>query len=532
MTPFKLARYRGQDDAPVTKSFRDVSGGQNTRIARNIIAQNQAFELTNVDIIVPGERNKMRGSVLIGDDVSNDSVVKTFDYQRQGYTDNLIMIDNQTLRASESEGNWATVKNDFTASLSDYGIERVKESGLIPDDVIIVQNGTDNAIRLHKNSSDVWAEQDLGSTAGTGSDSPPKSTVMCWYGNRLWVLKNDLLYFSSAYPADYSTAFDTVNDAYRVPVGEERFLIPTRDLGIIIGGENAIWALAPSATPSATDKPEPIVTSYGAVSKQGWINAGDDIYWFAQDGLRALKRTVQDKLQSGTSYAISFFQKTEFEAIDWNYISRLAMGYFPSGNKIVTTVPTGINSFKTWIYYPATNSFSFITGWSPRSFATHKISGEERLYYGKHGNGTVYRAFHGFTDEGTTTTDGTAISMTEQGREEDFNIPHQYKNGGEIEVEASIVGNYNLTISARADQGNYSVLGTLNLEDESSPTLPVALPFTLSDDFVVRGKFHLDSLGRFRTIQYKIENSDVPTADIKIFNVTIITFVEQYDEEE
>jgi len=168
----------------------------------------------------------------------------------------------------------------------------------------------------------------VSSTAGTGSDSPPKSTVMCWYSNRLWVLKNDLLYFSDAYASDYATAFDTVTNAFRLPVGKEMFMAATRDLGIIVGGQQAIWAIAPSVTPAATDKPQPIITDKGCVSKDAWALIGDDIYFFSQDGLRALKRTVQDKVQMGADYALSYLLKDEFEGINWAYIDRLNMKYF------------------------------------------------------------------------------------------------------------------------------------------------------------------------------------------------------------
>ncbi len=42
-----------------------------------------------------------------------------------------------------------------------------------------------------------------------GATSPPITTVMEWYGNRIWCLKNDLLYWSDAYDSDYSTAFNS-----------------------------------------------------------------------------------------------------------------------------------------------------------------------------------------------------------------------------------------------------------------------------------------------------------------------------------
>lgn len=524
------ASFQIPDAQSLTIVRRNMSGGMNTRQHPSHIGDNQAENITNIKLDTLGKRIKRSGSVAISDDMGADSVLALHDYQRQGYTDQLMCIEANNLNAIESEGNHAEVKGDFTASLTDWGIISAKESGITPDDIIIVQNGTDNPFRFQKDSSNNWQTQDLGNTAGTGSDSPPKSTVMAWYGNRVWVLKNDLLYFSAAYSADYSAAFDTVADWFRIPVGQEMGIHPTRDTGIIVMGKNAIWGIAPSVVPDpSTDKPEPLVTSQGVVSKKGWCAVGDDLYFFAQDGLRSLRRTVQDKLQIGSSYPISWNLQREYDEIEWAYIDRLAMVYFPVENIIKITVPTGAATFKTWIYYPALNSFTIEDGKSPRCYATHKISGEQRLYYGVHGDGRVYRDNYGYTDQGTTASNGTAITSTEEGREEDFGQPLIQKCGGEIEIEASAVGgDYSLDVYAKSDGGTYVNLGSMSLASDTAPTLPVNLPFTLADDYVVRQKFSLDQLGAFRTIQIKIVNDDTNTEEVSWQGVNVITYPEEY----
>ncbi|HNX03697.1 MAG TPA: hypothetical protein PKM71_08535, partial [Candidatus Cloacimonas sp.] len=408
----QLSQIRTPDDAPLFVVRRDLSGGVNSRQNGSLIGETQATALYNADIGTGGESSKRPGSVLIGNDVGNDSIIGLHNFIIQGATDQLLAYEDTTLWNWLGSGNWTSLKADFTTS-TEVGIISAKESGLAPDDIAIIQNGVNNAFRLDAAGN----FQDLGSTSGTGSDSPPKSTVMCWYGNIVWVLLNDLLYFSDAYSADYSTAFDTVSNSFRLPVGAERGLVATRDTGIVVMGDQAIWGLAPSSTPSATDKPEPLITNHGVVSKKGWCQAGDDIYYFAQDGFRALKRTIQDKLQ-GDERPISYNLKDEFERISWAYIERLSMKYFD--NKIFISVPTGASTFDTWVYYTATKSFMIIQGWSPRCLETYKIDGEEGLYYGKQGNGVVYQAWTGYTDEGTTTTNGTAINFQEEGRKEDL----------------------------------------------------------------------------------------------------------------
>lgn len=518
------------DDRPFFAIKRSMEGGVNTRSEPSNVQENQGVTLDNVDLGVPGQITKSLGSVLIANDKGSDSVVALHNYIRQGYADQLVMLEDTTLWTNEAEAStWTSVKADFSAD-EDVGIVQVKESGLVPDDVLMVNVGDSNWFRLHKASGGSWAEQDLGNTAGTGTDSPPASTVGAWYGNRFWVLKNDQFYFSTAYAADYSIVFNTVADVYRIPVGTERGIVPTRDTGMIVMGNEAIWGLAPSATPAASDKPEPLVTNHGVVSKRGFVNAGDDIYYFAQDGFRALKRTLQDKMQAGVSYPISYGLKDEYDAISWAHISRLSMRYFD--NKIFIAVPTSSSTFDTWIYFPAFGTFTIKKGWSPRCWTTYKVGGEERLYYGKHADGVVYRAWYGFTDEGTTTTNGTAQTMVTEYKSENFGQPLIFKVGGEVEVEAVAVGGDNtILVEARIDGGNYATLGTLTLASATAPTLPVDLPFTLTDEFKLREKYHLDSLGRFREIQIRLTHSAKNTEDIKIYGLNITTYPEEYESE-
>lgn len=525
----QLASVQTPDDTQVFVIRRDISGGVNSKQHGSLIGENQVTVLYNADIGVAGQSSKRPGSVLIGNDLGSTTFADLHSYDRQGYSDSIVAYDDINLWEWIGSGNWlSATASAFTASQTDVNMLSAKESGLVPDDILLVSNGTDSVKRFHKDSSDVWAVQDLGTATGA-SASPVKTNVMAWYGNRIWQLKNDQLYFSDAYDADYSTAFDTVTNWFRVPVGAERGIVPTRDTGMIIMGADAIWGLAPSATPVVTDKPEPIVTNRGVVSKKGWVNAGDDIYYFAQDGFRALRRTVQDKLQAGVDYPLSYYLKDEFANINWAYIDRLTMEYFD--NKIFIAVPTGASTFDTWVYYPASKSFMIITGWEPRNWVRYKINGEERLYYAQHADGKVYRAWYGYTDEGTTTTDGTAINYQEEGRKEDVGQPLVKKVGGIVRIKALSSGDYDLTVYASVDDGAYTTLGTINLAG-NSPTLPVNLPFDLASENVVTEEFHLDSLGEWNQLRIKIQhNATNGSDDITVLERAIITYALTYQDE-
>jgi hypothetical protein len=520
-----LSAIRTPDDAQVFAIRRDLTGGMNTRQYGSAIGENQACVLYNIDIGVVGETSKRPGSVLIGNDVGDVSPVTLHNFEIQGATDQLLMFENTTLWKWTGSGNWSSLKADFSAA-TDVGIVSCKESGLSPDDVVIVQTSLEQAFRVDSAGN----VQALGTTSGTGNDSPPLSTVMCWYGNRVWVLKNDLLYFSDAYPADYSVAFDTVANSFRIPVGAERVLIPTRDTGIIVMGDEQVWGIAPSVVPAASDKPQPILTNMGVVSKRGAVTYGDNIFFFSQDGLRELKRTEQDKQQVGATYPLSYRLKTEFQAISWADIANLSMVVFD--NKIFIAVPTSSTAYDTWVYYPAADAFMVIKGWSPTCWSTYKISGEERLYYGLVNQGKVYRAWYGYTDEGTSTSNGTAINYQEEGRKEDMGQPLVKKNGGEVEVEAASSGNYDLSVYIQFDNAGYNLLGALNLAG-NSPIVGVAVVGDyLGSPGKVSSKFHIDQYGDWNEAQLKLQhNATNGTDDITVYERSIITFPETYENE-
>lgn len=512
------------DDPKLYRLFNDVTGGINTRVLANKIGDNQAVTLDNVELNIAGQRSKRMGYTAIANDVSNLPIKDLANYVRQGLQDYLIANEGTNLLTWKyNDATWTNIKNNLSSTT--YGASIVaKESGLTPDDVIIYQNGTDNPFRIHINTSGTVDIQDLGSTTGAAG-SPPKSLVMCWYGNRIWVLKNDQLYFSDAYDTDYSTSFDTVTNWYRIPVGEERALVATRDLGIIVMGKEAIWSIAPSSTPAATDQPQPLTTSYGCVAGKTACVVGDDVYWLAQDGVRALKRTVQDKLQTGASYPLSYAMKDEFDSINWTYIQKACAVYFD--NRYLLAVPTGSSTYNNAVfaYYPDASAW---VKWdmSVGSWSVHTVNGAQKLYFGDANNGVSYEMFHGTTDNGDT------ITMVEETRDEDFNQKLTKKVGGWIEVEALAAGSGNtLTIQAAVDGGNYATLGTISLSSSTAPTLPVNLPFTLSDEYVIREKLSLDTLGAFRTLQIKITNSDANTDPITIYNVNVTTFNEELDDE-
>lgn len=501
------------DDPRLVVVRRDSSGGQNNRQSGTVIGENQVVVLKNADISVPGETKKRPGLTLV-EDLSDNAGYGLFGFEPAGGTNELIAVHGTKLEGWVGSGVFTEHKTDFTTGTVCRMI-KVGESG--ENDVLMVKIDGNNWFRMNQSHS----FQDLGSTSGTGTDSPPDSEVALYFRNRMWVLKDNQLYWSAVFSADYSAAFDTVSDAYRIPVGEERTLLGLRDQGIIVIGEDQIWGINPSVTPAATDKPE-IILDQGCVAGDTAVQVGDDILFLARDGVRGLFRTQLDKVQGGASFPLSFPLKDEYESINWAQISKATAVYFDNKYFISLPVDASSTNNEVWVYYPAYNSWMVITGWNVSSWAKLRIDGQEKLYAIDSTDGSVYEAWKGFDDN------GTAIDFEEQGRKEDLGEPLRSKSAGELKIVSESSGDYDISIYISKDDEDFQLVGTMNLAG-NAPVLPFALPVTLAANNRVYTKIPLDAFSPWEVIQYKIQHNDTNGSDdIKIFERSFVAYADQY----
>lgn len=509
--------FVGSDDSRGSVLRRQMVG-MNNRQHPNVIAEQEAMNLLNVDLTVAGERKRRPGETLI-EDLGNNAITGMFGYDPQGNTANLLVTHGTNLDRWIGSGSFDTgVKTNFTSGLKST-IIKVYKSGV--GDVAWIGNGTDNWFEMTPS----YTMNDLGSTAGTGNDSPPKSTVATFYRNRPWILKSDELFFGDAASSDYSAGFDTVSNKYRIPVGEERALIGTRDLGLLVVGKEQVWGLNPSTVPAATDKPEKL-SEYGCAAGDTFTQVGDDYLYMSFDGVRGLRRTEQDKLQYGSSLPISYPLKDQFEEISWAYIHKACAIYWD--NKYFIALPSGQTyNNQVWVYFPSTNGWMVINGWNVGAWAKFKVNGQERLYFGDSTDGKVFRAWFGATDN------GSAIQFIEEGRNEDLGMPLIKKYGGEFKVVAKPSGDYDIAVSASFDNSSYYLLGYLNVSG-NLVTFPTTFPVNFYPDQIVFKKFPLDFYGEWYTFRHKLEHNATTTDadDITIFETSLTAIPQEYDPEE
>jgi len=502
------------DDKEIFVIRRDYSGGQNNRIHGSNINENQATVLTNVDISVPGQRKKRPGTTLV-EDLSDNPGLGLFGFEPDSGSNLLVAVEGTNLYTWATSGSFTSRKTNFTTSLLN-NIIKIGESGI--GDVFVSTNGTDNWFRF--DPADLNNPQDLGNT----NKSPPLSKVGTYYRNRLWVLDDNNLYWSDAFSADYSGAFDRTTDYYKMPVGNERALIGVRDIGIIALGQDQVWGINPSVTPAATDKPEKIL-DIGCAAGRTAVQVGDDVYFLSHDGIRGVFRTQQDKLQLGASYPLSYVIKEEFDSLNWAQISKATAIYFD--NKYFISVPVNASSYnnQVWVYYPASQGWMIISGWNVADWAKVKVDGEERLYYIDSNDGSVFRAWTGYNDN------GSAINYVEESKKEDFQKSLQKKVGGVLKIRALSSGDYDIAVYASIDDQEYQLMGYINLSG-NSPVLPINLPFTLASNNIIEEIFHLDSLGEWYQIRVKLVHNDTNGSDdIIIYETSIITYLTEFQSE-
>lgn len=502
-----------KDDTELYVIRKDYSGGQNNALHGTNIGDTQATVLTNADIFVPGQRSKRPGQSLIGT-LDGNPGTGMLGFNPDGGSPLLVVTDGTKLRTWDTS-TFTTRKSDFTSGLP-TALLKVGMSGV--GDVFVAGNGTDNWFLF--NPASLSSPTDLGNT----NTSPPKTTVALYYANRWWLLLNNNLYWSDAFPTNYAAAFDRTTNSYRVSVGAARGLIGIPGSGIIAFGQDQVWGVLPSTTPTATDIPQKII-DIGCVANETIAQVGDDIYFLASDGVRGVFRTQLDKLQMGESYPISYQLRDEFDSLSTAFISKACAVYFDNKYFISVPVNASTTNNQVWVYYPASQGWVVLNGWNISAWDVLTVNGQQRLYGIDSVNGKVYQLWTGTSDN------GVAIDYVEESRKEDFQQPLVQKVGGTLKVKALSAGGYNLVVSVSIDDQDYTQLGTMSLAG-NAPVLPIQVPFMLAPTNTLQQQFSLDSLGPFYQIRIKIEHPDLNgNDDITIYETNMVSYANAYQSE-
>lgn len=503
--------FSARDQQQLSLIRKNLSGGINTRQHPNIIREDQVVTLKNVDLSVIGELTKISGLTLI-EDIGNNSINGALNYDPVGGSSFVVVSEGTNIKKWSGSGLFSSIYSSL-ASSTEKDMIKIFESG--EGDVYIVQDGSNQAQRFNE----AGTRQDL----GDANTSPPLSLVNAWFNNRWWVLKDNGLYYSDAGSSDYSGAFNRTTNLFRIAVGQEMALVGTRDLGLIVAGKEQIWALSPSATPAATDKPEKII-EFGVTTRKTMVQVGDDYLFLSFDGVRSLKRTVQDKLQTGQSFPLSFVLKEEFDLINFSSINKARATYFD--NKYLLSIPVSGSSTnnRVWVYYPASDGWAIIPDWNVSEWVTFKVAGEDRLYACDATDGKFFRAFFG------NTVNGTSSTMTIKTRREDLQQPLNKKEGGIVRVVAKETSSATITVKADFDSNGENELGTIDLS-AGGVTFPVTYPVAFPVSGEASKTFPIDEYGPWYGCQLSFTCSD-DNDEVALLEYSIRTNLADFIDEE
>ena len=521
-----LSQARAEDDAYNTISIQDLSGGENTIQDAQNISDNQAVELTNVDIGIAGQRKKRPGLTLL-EDLEKDSQVLLSHFEPDGSTNELhsVIVSGTDTAVFQ----WASA-GSFSKIV---GSDNIVDTD-IPIAFKVFKSGSDGDVMVYGSKTKNWHEiqqdntvTDLGNTSGTGSDSPPRSNVGTFYNSRFWVLVDNKLYYSDAFSDNYSSAFDTraAGNNYNMPVGIERFLIGIRGKGLICGGNDEIRFITPSTVPDAGDE-SGILVKDGCVANRSAVLAGDDILYLAKDGVRGVFKTQFDTLQYKTSLPISYPLKDQLDIVNWAHIDKASAVYYD--NKYFIALPTSSSTYNNtaWVYYPATNGWMVIEGWNVADWSVLQVNGKDKLFAIDATDGKVYYAWDGSDDNGADFT------YTETTKRLDLGSMFEEKVGGEVMVRLKATSQINVSVYASFDESDFNKLGDIFTADRTTNFAAWTLPMEFYDAAIYTEKFHLDAYGEWYQIQIKIEHNGASGEDLTILQSAILARLNKYLSEE
>lgn len=496
-------------DQDVIKLRRAVITGMNTEGHPALISDTQCVRLINADLSQLGRIKKRSGYVKAADNLGTDTFSALARFNPVSGIDVMLGANGSSIVYWDMGAFWSAPLID-SLTPTDYA------KFIIGNDKALFINGVDNA---HLIDSD-FSVTDLGDT----STSPPKGDVGCFFRDRYFVADDSILYYSDVIGAE----FDRTSNFFRVNPGDNdkiTNLIPFRNDELIIFKEHSIWMLKTYGSNISSWYLQPVnvkvddrSTTTGCVSKDAAVRAGDDIYFFAEDGVRSLRRNEQDKLFGLEVPESDLIASDWIELINWLKKDRIRAVVFR--NRIIFSVCSEFSQTPDMWFVLHLQRDSSLNGWSVyRSISTANFvkayqKGKEKLYFASGDSGQLFEMFNGISD------DGTGIEFEYISRLEDLgnlNFQANTKRAASLYIRGTSQNNSSLTVQIRFDENiAWETLGVINLS-ENIPSFPLTLPFNLNGKNVIAEKFNnLSDYGVWSNVQIRLYQAADPDASCEI----------------
>lgn len=134
---------------------------------------------------------------------------------------------------------------------------------------------------------------------------------------------------------------------------------------------------------------------------------------------------------------------------------------------------------------------------------------------------SVFQAWTGYTDEGTTNVNGSPILYKEEGRKENGGQPLNLKTGAEVEVVV------------RGTSGHWFVFVYVSFDDSGYEPVGSMDTYSADEGSDVCERFHVDRFESWREARVKVEQlTTTSTEEIVVLETNVFATVEEYMEED
>lgn len=445
---------------------------------------------------------------------------------------------------------------DFAPSLA--ATENQLGSDEVTDNVLWSDNATtvqlfDRLYTLNDGTAPKYWTPGAGvlATEGGGNIGMPSAKSAVYFRGRAWATgvpgREDLVFFSNVLGDTEGTAkafqWNQQVNSFRLSTGRGVALSPFRNLALIAFTDNGIETLEPD--PQNIYFTMRLVASnrIGCGAQHSIQEAGQDLIFVDQEGnIRSLSQTQLDETRGAESVPLSRpiddvvrrITKTRLQTIrtavfDQHYWIALPL----DGEQYPTSVYGFSLTDRTWVG-PYRFGFdpdgSDITPLVVHGLASHRFSGtEERLYLLTQVGveGRIYQVYS------TRQDDSTTIPVVLETRAFTWGEPRTEKTGVGIDLEARLLHapgdtGTSITVEVRDNEQDWKSVGTLTMNPDAGPALPVSLAFTLSPYSRQRLKESLQNRLKGYQGQFRLTVRD-STNDFEILRLVATAIADPYD---
>ena len=506
----------------------DFSAGQwsNPHPTDKILTpENAAAELLDADIDTPGRCDIRRGYTLVADDLGSNKIGGLLGYYPTGGTRYLIMESNGIIYSwNGSDAAWTS-----------------RKTGLTPQDQVFFFNGLDGLYRVSRENTIRHTVN--GTTWLTLSDSNtyfPRAKFALLASNRRTFAFNTAAYPNGAYYSEAGGADGTDWDrtlsvtlfGKDVEYGVTGAIEFTDGTLIVMNPDEMFgWDISDADPDNWTNSR---ISQIGSWALGSVAQVGEDALFLSRDGVRSIAQSAQDK-KRGVNLPISWPIQDWIDRINWAYAYKAQAAVW--ADKYLLAVPIDSATENSHVLCWSRRAFeangkrggwTIWRNWHVNCWGIQAFGNIPKLYFGEsQSDSKVYFARSSDTSANPTSDNGTAITLSLTPMRSDFDSAHLDKSFETVEARVLTQSSGTIALESQIDGSGFEDIASFS-QQSGGPTLPVTLPFTLSDVSIVKKKYSLESLGRGRDIQHRLSMATLD-ADCSILSIGTSAFVEEFE---